>query len=158
MREREGLLERVEQALRRAVVLGLVLLAVSQWMLANDQARILLSYLDRGEAWTLPALTGLAAGSRQPELWLTIEVVGRSSARKAEVLVNGVGASRFQTNRVRFRVKRGDLIEVDCTGYQDRLSFRVTGVSSGITHPVLGQEVTSENGIARFGLVDSGGD
>ncbi|MHB0884935.1 MAG: hypothetical protein ACYC6V_00725 [Bacillota bacterium] len=155
---------RVEGTLLRVTIIVFALLVVAQFLLTNDDARRLMSYVDRLEGVSLDAALGEPASrtaasdaegqSPAPGVpALTVRLLGRRSARLAVLLVNGDAMGRFTGAEVTVRVKNGDLVEVDGADYRTELRFTVSAVAGGVVEPILGATVATARDIVSVGRV-----
>ncbi|MHB8926319.1 MAG: hypothetical protein ACYC9Q_01475 [Bacillota bacterium] len=162
--------QRVEGTLLRATIAACVLLVVAQFLLTKDDARRLLSYVDRLEGVSLNSALGdtpasqTAAGRREEQgppqpgtPAITLRLAGRRSARLAVVLVNGNPVARFSGQEVTVGVKNGDLLEVDGADYRTELRFVVVRVSGGVAEPAPGTSAATRRNIAVIGRVKTSG-
>ncbi len=158
---------RVEGTLLRVTIVVFALLVVAQFLLTNDDARRLMSYVDRLEGVSLDVALGEPASrttaskaegqthvSGAPSL--TVRLLGRRSARLAVVLVNGDAKGRFTGAEVTVRVKNGDLVEVDGADYRTELRFTVSAVAGGVVEPITGTTVATRRDIVSVGRVRTG--
>lgn len=159
---------RVEGTLLRATIIACALLVVAQFLLTNDDARRLMSYVDRLEGVSLDSTLGEPASSTTASRdrgqspapsgpALTVRLLGRRSARLAVVLVNGDAKGRFTGTEVVVGVKDGDLVEVDGADYRTELRFTVGAASGGVLEPVVGTMVATKRDIVIIGRVRTGG-
>lgn len=161
--------QRVEKALLRLTIGACVLLVIAQAFLTNDDARRLMSYVDRLEGTSLtaafdkgPTSQAAASRARQPVVPLagaptvTLRLVGRRSARLAVVLVDGRPAAAFTAGEVVVKVDDGDLIEIDGADYREELRVTVSAVDGGVIEPAPGTTVTTKRSIAIVGRVKTG--
>ena len=65
-----------------------------------------------------------------------------------EILVNGQYAGDFTKNdEIKINVYHNDLVEIDGTKYNDKLTIKVVGVSSNLDMPKLDTIITTSQSI-----------
>lgn len=157
-----ALAERVEAALLRAAVVGLLLLLVGQGLLATD-ARSWLSYVYRLEgiaydplAMVKPEAVGALYLSPEPDPvpTLTLLVVDRPSAAGLRLLVNGHPVADFAHPQMTVPVRDGDRLDLDGRGVRGSLRVRVVDAAPGVRWPPEGLEVAVRGDVRPLGRVD----
>jgi len=155
--------ERVERSLIRFVILLSIVVVVSQGLLSHEKLRLFLSYPDQLEGTAFkeeaktafsPAASEKPAGEKQSrEGLLAITCVTGPRYPQVKILINGKVAGDLGRGSIALPVREGDLVEIDGTGYQAVLTFRLTGVSDNISEPRVGTEVVTHQSIERLGRV-----
>lgn len=141
------LADRVEQFLRRLVILGLIALALAQTFQLNRFSR-------------LAALEGVAvaevadwsrSGAAAP-MRIRVASVTQRTAPGARLLVDGTAVGDFRTGSVAVEVRPGQRLAIDGTGLEEPLTFRVVE-ATGVAAPELGTSVTTTGDRQPLGIV-----
>ncbi len=144
------LMQRIEKALVRLVVLGVLTLLVVQLVLARaqDPMDFYLAFAQKIETVPLEQ----ADASFEPNLILTVE--GGEPAH-LKVLVNGQEAGRFVSGKLSLRVRPGDRLALDARQAPKGLRLKVSGIGQELAYPRLNQVWPAGSSIIDLGEVKS---
>jgi len=152
-----SIVEHGEKILVRTVILGFVLLVVTQSMLTSDSMRFYLSWSERLEGqpfqeWSNPSARVL---DKESALFahLTIELKDFSSLSKAKLLINGQETSDFRDKKITVKVYPDDVISIDGSFYNRPLEFKVSEASPNISNPTPNQIIKTNSTVESFGKV-----
>ncbi len=141
--------KRLEKLLVRSVILGAVLLVVTQSFLATDPLRHVVGYVDLKDIKESPnAGQQLVPGKPTVTFYLK-EYAGLP---KLQVLINGESVGKFNDRYVTVQVQEGDLIELDATFYNNPAQIEVLETSAQVVYPKQGQTLKA-TGITSLGKV-----
>lgn len=152
-----SVVERGEKFLVRAVILGFVLLVVTQSILTSDSMRFYLSWAERLEGqpfeeWSNPSARVLDAES-EIFAYLTVEIKDFSSLSKAKLLINNQEVADFRDKKITVKVSPDDIISIDGSFYHQPLEFEISESSSNIFYPALHQVIKTNSTVESLDKV-----
>jgi hypothetical protein len=155
------LVEKIEKALMRIVIIGFVLIVIVQGVMTNDPIRLYLSWGERmeGQILEFPVASQNEPVENEPitvnspQAVLTLSVDQFSSLPRAKILVNDEERSVFDSREIEVPVMAGDIIEIDCTQYDFPIKFAVKGTSENLSYPEQGKVYTANKSIVMIGKV-----
>ncbi len=160
-----ALARRMDSLLIRLVVVAALALLVTQIALRSSLFLAALSRVDHLEGAGQPNLSQLAAWERflvektvsspASTLSVTLELLQPKPTARVKLLVNGEIRGNFAQTRLTFTVADGDLVEVDTMEERDSVTVRVSGTSSGLEQPMVGQYVQAMREIRPLGRVQT---
>ncbi|MGI5921422.1 MAG: hypothetical protein ACOX6I_06770 [Syntrophomonadaceae bacterium] len=153
--------DKVEKALVRIVVLGLVLMVMVQALMTREQYRLFLSWGEQleGQSINFPVnSTQMDITEPEPVIKnssseMSISIVGYSSLPKSIIMVNGYKVGNFADPTISFTINDGDVIEIDSRYYNFPIDYKITGISDNVSYPVKGREYTGNQSIVMVGKV-----
>jgi len=148
----------VDRFLVRGIAVSLACLFVAQALLLNPTLRQSLSIIDQLEGKPIEASRRVSPepAPRAPAVigGMTVRLENGEN-RNAVLLVNGEEVSTFARGSVTTQIRAGDLVEIDGGMRQERLVFRITSVTAGISVPFEGQTIETKGTIEIVGRVRS---
>lgn len=139
-------LRRVEAALFKVVLLGILLLAGME-VLSGSGTMVV--GIEGTSASGGVSLSHLSVGSEETSEGdegefgvLTIETFDGASLPYVKILVNHKPVGDLRYREVTFKVREGDLVEVDGRAHPDQVRLRVNFTSGHILWPREGMEIT----------------
>ncbi|NPV26297.1 MAG: hypothetical protein HPY81_02325 [Firmicutes bacterium] len=162
--------DRIERFLLRFVIIGLVVLVVTQSLLTSDPLRFYLSFAERMEGRSLDldnayvfkdvddanqpgSEMSLSGRPSVPTGTLTVSLLNYSSLQKAVLLRNGEPIGDFRDKHLTVRVHAGDVLEVDGSYYNYPLALEITAASENIVSPKVKQRIEVKHNVVKLGVV-----
>ncbi|HNX28612.1 MAG TPA: hypothetical protein PKN87_04275 [Syntrophomonadaceae bacterium] len=155
------LLDKIEKIIIRVIVLGIVVLVVVQGVMVHEPARLYLSWAERMEGQILEYpvagnqedAENEPAAVKSPQAVLKLTISQFSSLPRAKILINGQEQAAFDNREMEIPLMAGDIIEIDCTGYDFPVEFVIEATSENMAWPQQGKTYTANQSIVMIGKV-----
>jgi len=142
---------RLDAIFLKAVLVLLLVLLISQGLLANSTLRTFVSRIDRLEGDRIEQVSEPEAsvpeslptsGMQGEPMIITLTREGEQPRPDAKVIVDGEVIGDFSQQEVILSVEAGQCIEIDAAG-SDNLTVYVSSVSSSVATPTVGYRVVA---------------